>query len=1692
MSLLLVLAAVTGQAQVLFSQSFDTTSFPPTGWTRANSASNTFNSQTDWLRVTGGPGGGASNPTPATHSGAGMAFLNTYWISSGGTAELRTHSLNFSSAGLKVLNFWVYNYQNTSFGYNDKLEVYVNTTASSSGGTLLSTIYPNSIGSTQGWVQYTASIPATFTGTSNYIIFKGTSNYGYDIFLDDVSVVNYPPCSGTPTAGTISASSTTACPNGTVTLTTTGTTVAANLAFQWLYLNTATSTWVPVVGGTGGTTNTYITAPINGPIQYRLMVTCSNTGGGTDTTAPITVSVNANTLPYTETFESITSNNQLPQCMAATNLGSYVYTYTSNQGSYNRTNHTPSGSKFASFRYGANDWIFTPAINLTAGSTYRFSYWYVTDGLSGWNSINAAYGTSQNASGMTSIINTVTSPNNSSYQQAIATFTASTTGTYYFGINVSSTFSPWYLTIDDIGLVELPPCTGTPVVTTSPSDSLIVCPTGAYTLTTPIPAVSGLTYQWDSSLNGTSWSPITTGGGNYNYSSSSPGAGAVTYYRLNVTCTNGGGTTTTSPIKVIATAPTPASIPYFNGFETWNNFCTNSDVPSGGNWWQPNNSSGNASWRRNDQGGTAGWTNATSGMYSPAAQSGSYSARFHAYSTGSYTPQFGFDEGQLDMYVNAAPYTGNLGLYFQHINQSFYRNDSLNVWYSTNNGLTWNYAAGWDTANAWRRRVVNIPAGSANTIIRFAARKWGPYDYYDVGIDSVYVAPPCTGTPVAGNIGPSGTQTLCPGSTASFSLTGTSMAGNILVTWEMSSTSATTGFTAVGTAGSNYSFTTPALIAQTWVRAKVTCGATGTAVYSNVVQINMSGTITPGTLPYTEDFESWSTRCSTSDIPSAAWTNAPSTGNASWRREDQGSTANWTSPTTGAYAPAFANGSHSARFHNYYASPDGSTGTLDLYVNCSSVTGNKELQFYANMNANPTYAQDSLRVLYSINGGQTFTQLASIQSTQGWQLYTYVLPSNAANTVIRFQGRSYQYVNDIGLDYVRVLPPCSGTPVAGTVVPVSPCSGQNFTLKTQNTSPSAGLTYQWQKCTQTTAIPAPAKGSGCWTNITGATTAQYTTSQTANTWYRVIVSCSNTGGGKDTTVGYFAQIAPFYQCYCQSSPFYPNSSGAYYYGNIGNVTLKTVPAQAVILNNGTGTPIQNNLTSTNSYTPFYNLTPTPLYRDSTYRASVQQISYYTAYSAGVAVWIDYNQDGQFDPIAERVYSGTTSPSTVPNYNAQGNFTIPSNAKVGVTGMRVSLNDYYGTNTIPPPCGAINQYGYGEVEDYLVEIRFPPCNGAPGAGIAYASDTSACSGYYVTVADTTYQKNRYGIVRTWQQSTNNGASWQNVTNGQNVDSVSALVTSATWYRLRVRCSLTGDSSFSSIVTISLNQPYQCYCVSYADGGQYGTDDSSDVGSFKIASEGGSQSYLVSVGGPHLINPVATRGRTDYTNTAFGTNGTNYMELWADSNYNVDVYHIMRGYQHKDAQVSLFMDFNNNLKYETNPGGNYPSERVLSRTNGMVSGVNSWYMTGTIHIPSQQIITNTPTGMRLIINDNVAPNIPSDDGCGVYKSGETEDYVVVFRKVGGTQGVSGIANLSSLGLFPNPTNGTTTLSYTADKAVKELDITVTNMTGQVMMKQHFNAPGKQFSTNIDLTDRPRGMYFIELRADGNKLVRKLVLQ
>ena len=83
----------------------------------------------------------------------------------------------------------------------------------------------------------------------------------------------------------------------------------------------------------------------------------------------------------------------------------------------------------------------------------------------------------------------------------------------------------------------------------------------------------------------------------------------------------------------------------------------------------------------------------------------------------------------------------------------------------------------------------------------------------------------------------------------------------------------------------------------------------------------------------------------------------------------------------------------------------------------------------------------------------------------------------------------------------------------------------------------------------------------------------------------------------------------------------------------------------------------------------------------------------TKYKEGYAVWIDYNQDGDFADAGEKVYTRAASTTTP----ISGSFTIPTTALLGSTRMRIQLS-YNAVQT-----SSCASFTYGQVEDYTVNI-----------------------------------------------------------------------------------------------------------------------------------------------------------------------------------------------------------------------------------------------------------------------------------------------------------------------------------------------------------------------------------------------------
>lgn len=239
---------------------------------------------------------------------------------------------------------------------------------------------------------------------------------------------------------------------------------------------------------------------------------------------------------------------------------------------------------FKGYFYNDPDWgdsyapyTTSPVIGTSNGLATTLTYTYrITDyfgdGLQGeWGNATVEYSTS--LSGPWTNIHTITPANNTSVNGCAvktATITTAAGTSIYLKVTMtpmSSDYLEGYIIIDDVSLVQaLPACSGTPAASAATVLNGPVCAQqNASVALTPAYASSGLTYQWQGSVNGTTFTNI-------------PGATAATlsatqaqgpWYRAVVTCANGGASTTSAAVQATfaATACVACPIEFDNNVE---------------------------------------------------------------------------------------------------------------------------------------------------------------------------------------------------------------------------------------------------------------------------------------------------------------------------------------------------------------------------------------------------------------------------------------------------------------------------------------------------------------------------------------------------------------------------------------------------------------------------------------------------------------------------------------------------------------------------------------------------------------------------------------------------------------------------------------------------------------------------------------------------------------------------------------------------------------------------------------------------------------------------------------------------------------------------------------------------------------------------------------------------------------------
>lgn len=242
-------------------------------------------------------------------------------------------------------------------------------------------------------------------------------------------------------------------------------------------------------------------------------------------------------------------------------------------------------------------------------------------------------------------------------------------------------------------------------------------------------------------------------------------------------------------------------------------------------------------------------------------------------------------------------------------------------------------------------------------------------------------------------------------------------------------------------------------------------------------------------------------------------------------------------------------------------------------------------------------------------------------------------------------------------------------------------------------------------------------------------------------------------------------------------------------------------------------------------------------------------------------------------------------------------------------------------------------------------------------------TSVCSGNSFNVANS-YTGLLNGLTFEWQVSTDN-VTFTAIT-GATSPMLTTTQVGVSYYRLLIS-SCAGSPSYSDTLMVSMNLPTDCYCTpTYF----YGTSDGD------------------------LISNVEIQGTTLSNNTGFITGTPAYVFYTGQPNYTATLvpsttYNLtISTGEWGNEGVAAWIDYNDN--------GYFEATELVGSSNGTIgSGYTSGVVNATSTFPIVVSCT-PPAGVhRLRIRMAYGVNGPDIDPCSNYSWGETEDYLITIQ-------------------------------------------------------------------------------------------------
>lgn len=592
----------------------------------------------------------------------------------------------------------------------------------------------------------------------------------------------------------------------------------------------------------------------------------------------------------------------------------------------------------------------------------------------------------------------------------------------------------------------------------------------------------------------------------------------------------------------------------------------------------------------------------------------------------------------------------------------------------------------------------------------------------------------CSGTPAGG------TATLTPsvglgGQTFSASVTGATVASGISYQWEKSA-DGITGWTPItGATNTTSNITAESTVGNYYYRLATTCSNSATTSYSDVkIFTTNDGVVVTSGSQVQSLYNSTPTTSTVSTCPGSLSVTVPpgkyiSNITAVYNFTAQG--GGWmseqrsyiTSPTLGLSEGSVSSGTGSAggTFSYSRALPFalGATGTVNFELHAFRVFGGSgcnttynfipagSWQLLVEFATCPGIAPPVTFVPANPLCGLGIPQVTAAGAT-GAQEYRWYLTATGGtalngnmagyeNTLESGSQLQHYEINTTTTFYVSIKDgycESNRTPVVATVNAADPitisgstsiCLGSSLPL---SASSVAAYTYSW--------VANPELGSGMTGNPVGA--SQNITPVSSGTYtYTVTGVAGNCASSTDITVT-VNDLPPVPTVSASPNPV---CDGA----NVELSAVASLPLSYCAVNSTTSTccekiglvtfgTINNASTSIGGYEDFSAISTNLTAGSATNAISVTSGTFASYSSDQVLVWIDFNQDGDFDDAGEDVL---VTPESISPW--AGNIAIPSGAYNGNTRMRIRMHDNsLGANTTP--CGASS---YGQVEDYTVTI-----------------------------------------------------------------------------------------------------------------------------------------------------------------------------------------------------------------------------------------------------------------------------------------------------------------------------------------------------------------------------------------------------